>query len=104
MKGCIVYVNEEYSYRHWTWHTRMTEEELITWWREQPKLTDSMIKSLPGKVEKIKDVTVSPQRLYYAHLHKDDDSYLRIVSTNKIIQHAGYEETEYGTEGLVSDT
>lgn len=104
MKGCIVHVNEEYGYRCWTWHTEMTEEELITWWRKQPKLTDSMIKSLPGKVERIKNVIDSPQRLYYAHLHKDDDSFLKVKSRDEIIYHAGYEEPEYGTESLVSDT
>ena len=32
-RSTIVYIEEEYGYRHWVWVTPFTKEELISWWQ-----------------------------------------------------------------------
>ena len=104
MKGVRVYIDEEYGYRDWVWKTGMTEEELVTWWKDQVSLGDGDILHLPGKVEKFDPHHHSPPEKphFWAHLHANDDSYLRLPS-GEIIYHSGYDGDRHDSDDSLSE-
>jgi len=78
-----VSLEEEYGYRHWFWYPKMSEKELLDWWKKLESIDPYFMspEPLPGKViqtddlDKWMDLDKSKQ-YYYAHTHCDDDSVL----------------------------
>ena len=94
MKGVRVFLEEEYGYRHWVWRTGLTERELISWWSSQEVMTDSNLDYLPGELKEVTLEEVSHQSFsFHAHIHMNDDSYLKLPSGEKVF-HAGYNREE----------
>lgn len=112
----VVCLDEEYGYRMWLWDTGMTVEELTRWWTEMATVSPHFMdpsKTLPGKLQRaypvsetevavyredLADGTVDSGFLYVttpkgwsAHLHEDDDSYLR-VPTGETLHHKGFKD------------
>jgi len=70
-RSTIVYIEEEYGYRHWVWITGFSKEELIDWWQK----LDSVMRyfyhaadTLPGMV--LESVNCSVEEL--REMYKDD--------------------------------
>ena len=51
-EGVLIFLEEEYGYRHWMWHTGMTEEELRSFWENLESVGPYFFspEGLPGKV------------------------------------------------------
>lgn len=114
-KGVIVHLNEEYGYREWLWQTGMSTEELIEWWSSletvNPHFMDPS-KTLPGELRRVwgvspREVVVEVDPVeggghiyvqnpsgWSAHLHMDDDSFLRLPG-GKTLHHKGFKDERY---------
>ena len=109
----VVFVEEEYGYREWLWYPDMSKEDLKEWWLKLETVNSFFFcgaASMPGKavqiifddiidgkaVYKYEDGTnvIFPENHWKAHLHEDDDSWLKPYG-EKFILHAGYREEEY---------
>lgn len=93
----VVWLEEEYGYRHWRWEPGMTATELVNWWKNLKTVGLYFFSptGLPGKVVHI-DWSDMPSRksiVWRAHLHEDEDSYL-VTPGGKHIHHAGYRDYE----------
>lgn len=45
-----VWLDEEYGFRYWKWDTRMSADELVTWWKNMKTVTPFFysVQTLPG--------------------------------------------------------
>ena len=119
-----ILVQEEYGYRHWigVLPSEMTVESVIEWWRALPSVTGMFFNPsksfpLPTLIE-LEDVApddadratwkwVDPDGqehildrsnvVLFAHVHMDDDSYLKIPK-GETFHHAGYGEMPFADE------
>lgn len=90
-----VYIEEEYGYRHWKVEVGMTEESLATWWSTLTEVVDPNIRILFPNVVRITHEEFKTDGVVWAHIHGNDDSYLRL-SNGTTVYHAGYEDDIYG--------
>jgi hypothetical protein len=109
LDNIIVFVDEEYGYRSFLWYTGMNEATLIAFWESVPSIDDDT-SFLPGTlVEVAEDEDGDLLRVEYdedgegyltddlvdmpeweAHVHKNDDSFLRAPGSETLLRHAGY--------------
>lgn len=98
-----VLVDEEYGYRYHLWYTGMTPEALEAFWQTIPDMYAHYMdpaKTLPGEwqtatTQDDHDVWVEYRergQMYVAHIHSNDDSYLKAPDRRDIL-HAGYKES-----------
>lgn len=89
----LVWLEEEYGYRHWLWLPLMAPDELETWWLDletvHPFFADPS-RDMPGwLIQRPYDCELARcDWLYRAHTHDDSDSYLRRPGGAEL-QHAG---------------
>lgn len=79
-----VLLDEEFGYRYWVWFPKMTSKELEFWWRSLSSVEPYFFspKGLPGEVVQVKEENIWPdlirsKKFYLAHMHDDQDSFLR---------------------------
>jgi len=108
----IVFVDEEYGYRSFLWYTGMNEATLIAFWESVPSIDDDT-SFLPGTLVQVaEDEDGNLARVEYdedgedgegylteervvmpewkAHVHMNDDSFLRAPNSDTLLRHAGY--------------
>ena len=87
-----VFLVEEYGYRTWIWRTGMTPTRLIAWWKALPTVSPFFFNpsksGLPGDLMQAGETDHEPG-WWSAHLHMDEDSWLR-TPDDTMIHHEGY--------------
>jgi len=96
----LVLLTEEYGYRLWFWFPKMSENELVQWWKALESVDPYFMtpEPLPGDVLQVTEETdelfyqlKNENKYYRAYIHCDDDSVLK-SPRGKSIYHKGYEE------------
>lgn len=76
-QGTTVFLEEEYGYRYYIWHTGMSEEELVNYWESIEDINCLSIHTLPGKLVAFNgSYDERPSTKWYAHHHTNLDSEL----------------------------
>lgn len=118
-----IFIQEEYGYRHWVGvlPEDMTAESVIEWWKALPSVMGMFFnpsKSFPMELFEVEDVAPDDadvaimqwvdsdgqshildrsKVVLFAHVHMDDDSYLKIPK-GETFHHAGYGEMPFEDE------
>lgn len=102
----VVWLEEEYGFRYWRWEPGLTADELVEWWKQLNSVAPYFFSpagsvgfckrspSLPGKLEQLdweEFPRVDVPNLWRAHIHEDEDSYLKLPD-GEYIHHAGYKD------------
>jgi hypothetical protein len=95
----LVFVKEEYGFRHYIWRTPMIEQDVVAWWQGVVKAPqpDDLTQIFPGSEllavfsDDVDQWVDESHNHIFLHLHRDDDSFMRLPS-GKEIHHAGYED------------
>lgn len=98
----IVLLEEEYGFKYHLWFTGLTSEQLETFWAGIPSIASYYLNpsgTLPGRFEEADtneemDAWYKAKKsgeYYSAHLHWEDDSWLRAPG-GRLIKHAGFTE------------
>ncbi|WP_194867073.1 hypothetical protein [Pseudoalteromonas sp. PPB1] len=92
----LILLEEEYGYKHWFWYPEMEPRILIQWWKALKTVEPYFMtpEPLPGSVVFAEDMdhwySLEMTGQYYeAHIHCDDDSWIKIPNQG-YIYHAGY--------------
>jgi len=91
----VLFLVEEYGYRHWVWWTGMSAKDLTSFWSTLPSVAPHFIdpsKTLPGEFREVTrhgngiysdasngkptNVIQLKEPFWKGHLHMDEDSYL----------------------------
>lgn len=125
----VVLLQEEYGYREWVWMPNMSADELKAWWKAMPTVAPFFFNGpveFPGETHQIyfeEDgfylVTEGDMRVvtpvsgkfdldedkhWHAHLHQDNDSFLKSPD-GEYIHHAGWvSDEEYYSDDYQSPT
>lgn len=113
----VVFLQEEYGYREWVWMPDMSADELKAWWKAIPTVApyfyDGPV-NFPGEIHQIyfdtgdeggfwvvkeedrrvvtpisEKFTMNYDQHWQAHIHTDNDSYLKPPGEDAIL-HAGH--------------
>lgn len=119
----LLFIQEEYGYRHWigVLPSDMTTLSVIEWWKALPTVRGMFFnpsKGFPMPLYEVEDVApddaevaimqwVDPDGqehildrknvVLFAHVHMDDDSYLKIPK-GETFHHAGYGEMPFSDD------
>ena len=109
----VVFLQEEYGYKEWVWMPNMSEDELRAWWEAMPTVAPFFFDGpvgFPGDTHQIyfdddgfylveegdrrivtpvsEKYSMDSSKHWHAHLHQDNDSFLR-TPEGEYIHHAG---------------
>ena len=94
----LILLTEEYGFREWFWFLTLSEEKLMEWWKElesvepcfmTPEPLDGWLVEVTDELHDIYSELWKKREHIIAHLHCNDDSYIKLVN-GEIVHHKGY--------------
>ena len=104
----VLFLVEEYGYRHWIWRTGMSAKDLTSFWANLPSVAPHFMdpsKTLPGEFQEVTrhgkgiysdasrekpvNVVQLEKPFWEGHIHMDDDSYLLTPAGERLVHQGG---------------
>jgi hypothetical protein len=97
----VVFVKEEYGFRHYIWFAPMIEQDVVTWWKgvntvpqpEQLAVLFPGSELYPIASQDVPALEEESSQYIFLHLHRDEDSFM-LLPGGEEVHHATYNDDD----------